>query len=70
MFSEYFKYMEVLRLLTAHKTNGIRHTEVHTAEPLASDASSFEFEVLIEIWKVKITRYLSNSSVYEKCEII
>jgi len=38
--------------------NGVRQTEIHTAEPLVPEPSTFEFEMAIEeINKSQITRY-------------
>jgi hypothetical protein len=43
--------------------NGVRQTEIHTAEPLVLEPSAFEFEMAVEnIIKTQITRYLSNPS--------
>jgi hypothetical protein len=36
------------QLLSVHKVNDVRHTEVHTAELLEPEPSSFEVEIVIE----------------------
>jgi len=36
------------QLLNVHKVNGFRHREMHTAEPLLSEPSAFEFVLAIE----------------------
>ena len=36
------------QLLNVHGVNDIRHTEIHTAEPLVPEPSAFEFELAIE----------------------
>ena len=34
--------------LNVHGVKGVRQTEIHTAEPLVSEPSAFEFELAIE----------------------
>jgi len=36
------------QLLNAHGVNDVRHTEIHTAEPLVPEPSDFDFELAIE----------------------
>ena len=36
------------QLLNVNGVNDVRQTETHTAEPLVSEPSAFEFEVAIE----------------------
>jgi hypothetical protein len=36
------------QLLNVHGVNGVRHTEIHTAEPLVTEPSAFEFKLAIE----------------------
>ena len=36
------------QLLNGHWVNDVRHTEIHTAEPLGPDPTAFEFEMAIE----------------------
>jgi len=38
--------------LNAHGVNDIRHTQIHTAEPLVPEPSVFEVEIAVE--KIKI----------------
>jgi hypothetical protein len=35
------------QLLNVHGVNGVRQTEIHTAEPLVPEPSDFEFEMTI-----------------------
>jgi len=35
-------------MLNVHGVNDIRHTEIHTAEPLVPEPSAFEVELAIE----------------------
>ena len=42
-------------LLNAHGINGVRHTEIHTAEPLVPEPSAFEVELAIE--KLNVTNH-------------
>ena len=37
------------QLLNAHGVNDVRHTEIHTAEPLLPEPSAFEVELATEI---------------------
>jgi hypothetical protein len=43
------------QLLNIHRVNDVRHTEVHTAEPLVPQPSAFEVEMAIE----NLTRHKS-----------
>jgi hypothetical protein len=44
-----FKYMHsYFTLLNVHGGNGVKQTEIHTAEPLVPEASASEFELAIE----------------------
>jgi hypothetical protein len=43
------------QLLNVHRVNDVRQTEIHTAEPLVPEPSSFEVEISIE----KLKRYKS-----------
>ena len=43
MWTNYFS-----QLLNVHGVNDIRHTEIHTAEPLVPEPSAFEVELAIE----------------------
>ena len=43
------------QLLNVHGVNDIRHTEIHTAEPLVFEPSAFEFELAIT--KLKVTNH-------------
>ena len=36
------------QLLNVHEVNDVRHTEIHTAEPLVPEPSAFEVEMIIE----------------------
>jgi len=36
------------QLLNVHEVNDVRQTEIHTAEPLVPEPSSFEFHLAIE----------------------
>ena len=36
------------RLLNVHGVNDIKHTDIHTAEPLVPERSAFEVELAIE----------------------
>jgi hypothetical protein len=36
------------QLLNAHGVNDVRHTEIHTAEPLLPEPSAFEVELATE----------------------
>ena len=46
MWMNYFS-----QLLNVHAVNDIRHTEIHTAEPLVPEPSAFEVEVATEMLK-------------------
>jgi hypothetical protein len=35
------------QLLNAHRVSDVRQTEIYTAEPLVSDPSSFEVEIVV-----------------------
>jgi len=41
--------------LNAHGVNDVRHTEIHTAEPLVPETSAFEVEMAIE--KLNVTNH-------------
>ena len=43
------------QLLNAHGVNDVRHTEIHTAEPLVPETSAFEVEMAIE--KLNVTNH-------------
>ena len=43
MWMNYFS-----QLWNVHGVNDIRHTEIHTAQPLVPEPSAFEFELAIE----------------------
>jgi len=46
------------QLLNVHGVNDVRHTEMHTAEPLVPEPSTLETELAIENLKnSQITRY-------------
>jgi hypothetical protein len=36
------------QLLNVHGVNDVKQTEIHTAEPLLSEPSTFEFELAVE----------------------
>ena len=36
------------QLFTVRAVNDVKHTEIHTAEPLVREPSAFEFEVAID----------------------
>ena len=40
------------QLLNVHGFNDVRHTEIHTAEPLVAEPSAFEFELAIQKLKI------------------
>ena len=44
-----------LPTIELHGVNDIRHTEIHTAEPLVFEPSAFEFELAIT--KLKVTNH-------------
>jgi hypothetical protein len=46
------------QLLNVHGVNGVRQTEIHTAEPLVPEPSSSEVEIAVE----KFKRYKSPST--------
>jgi hypothetical protein len=46
MFNRWKNYF--CQLLNIHRVNDVRQTEIHTAEPLVSEPSSFEVETSIE----------------------
>jgi hypothetical protein len=50
------------QLLNVHGFNDIRQTEIHTAEPLVPEPSSFEVEIAVENFK----RYSVNHVVLIK----
>jgi hypothetical protein len=52
-----------LQLLKINVVNDVRHTEIHTAEPLMPEPSAFEFEKIIEKEKDTNHRYLSNPRI-------
>jgi hypothetical protein len=52
MWRDYF--FQLLKVLVV---NYVRQTEIHTAEPLVPEPSSFEAEIAIEFKKIQITRY-------------
>jgi hypothetical protein len=37
------------QLLNVHRANDVRQVEIHTAEPLVPDTSSFEVEIFFQI---------------------
>ena len=43
------------QLFNVHGVSDVRHTEIHTAEPLVSEPSAFEVELAIE--KLKVINY-------------
>jgi len=46
------------QLLNTHGVNDVRQTEIHTAEPLVAEPSTFEFELATgKAKKSQITRY-------------
>jgi hypothetical protein len=45
------------QLMNIHGVNDVRHTELHTAEPIMPEPSAFEVELAIEMLKSQITRY-------------
>jgi hypothetical protein len=48
----------VSQLSNAHRVNDIRQIEIHTAEPLVSDAGPFEVEIAV----AKLKKYKSQGS--------
>jgi len=44
--------LSVLRLLSVHRVNDIRQTEIHAAEPLVPDPSASEVELATENLKI------------------
>jgi hypothetical protein len=54
------------RLLTVHRVSDFRQIEIHTAEPLVPDSSSFDFEIAI----AKLKRYKSLGSYQIPAELI
>ena len=50
------------QLLNVHGAKDVRQAEIHTAEPLVPEPSTFEVELAIEKLKNHITRYWSNPS--------
>ena len=54
-YPRYFEEVEnyLCQLLTAHRVNNVRCAEVHTADPLVSRPSAFEFEAAIRNLKKK-----------------
>jgi hypothetical protein len=48
------------QLLNVHGVIDVRQTEIHAAEPLVSEPSAMEFEMVIGKLKRQITRYWSN----------
>ena len=47
----------LFQLMNIHGVNDVRHTELHTAEPIMPEPSAFEVELAIEMLKSQITRY-------------
>jgi len=45
------------QLLNVNGVNDVRQTQTHTAELLVPETRAFEFELVIEKLKSKITRY-------------
>jgi hypothetical protein len=45
----------LFQVLNAYKISNVRQTEIYTAEPLVTDPSSFEFEIVF----AKLKRYKS-----------
>jgi hypothetical protein len=54
------------QLLNVHKVSDVRQTEIHTAEPLVPDPSSFETEIAT----AKLKRYKSPGSDQIPAELI
>jgi len=52
--------------LNVHGVNEVRQTEIHTAEPLVTEPSAFEFEMAIE----KLQRHKSSASDQIPAELI
>ena len=52
--------------MNVHGVNGIKHTDIHTAEPLVPDRSVFEVELAIE----KIKRHKSLDIDQISAEVI
>jgi hypothetical protein len=54
------------QLLNVHGVNDVRHTEIHTAEPLVPEPSTVEFEMAIE----KLKRHKSPGTDQVPAELI
>jgi hypothetical protein len=54
------------QLLNVHGVNDVRQTEIHTAEPLVPEPSSYEVEIAIE----KLKRYKSPGTDKIPAELI
>jgi hypothetical protein len=60
------RWKNYTQLLNAHRVSYVRQIEIHTAEPLVSDPSPFEFEMAI----TKLKRWKSPRSDQIPAELI